>query len=526
MQISFTHNKSVTSSIFMKQLLFLILLVTSSIGFSQAAEQKEFNDKYEEFDYYAKPNKKNELSRYIRNHINIELLNAIKFKKKDPEKHCIFLSFRLNSKNKPVGLKVNSPYSELNESIRDAFKKYDIEKLNIPEKDKLNTYVLQIISKEDNYSIVNCSTNIIYDRFPVFEGCESIVDYNRMRTCINNQLQSHIVKNISHAEIINSKVIGYIKLYPKFRIDKNGEIEQINSKAPTESLTKELNRIISIFPKAKTPPTRNGNPTSLFYNGYVGLQIDSKDGKYEDEVLKSNDSLLNPNNDLALHFKKYISEKEINNIKFYRNQKSVKIFFGIDKKGKLVEIKTNLRDIKMNSKIIQTFKKYPLEKLNITSSNILTLYSYNVITKIANKKIIECNDEPYTLISPVFNKRCEKSKTPGELKNCFNQNLANIIQRKFDKDIRHKTKLSGDIKIFTRFQVNELGEIVNVKVRAPNPFLANEIEEILNSIPTVLKPGYSNGKAAKSSFSLPIKFNVGFINTPEDPFKDLTKRQY
>ena len=523
MQTLFPQNKNVWSSIFLRQLLFIILLVISNIGFSQAVEPKEFSDKYEEFDYYSKPNKKNELSRYIRKHIDLGLLNAIKFKKKDTRKQRIFLTFRLNSKNKPVGIYVNSPYSELNESIKEAFKKYGIEKFYIPEINKLNTYVLQIISVEDNNAIVNCSTNIIYDRYPVFEGCESIVDYNSMRRCINNKLESYIIKNISHTEIINSRVIGNIKLYPKFRININGEIEQINSKAPTESLTKELNRIISIFPKAKTPPTRNGNPTNLFYSTHVRLQIDSKDGKYEEEVLKSYDSILNSNNDLAIHFKKYLNEKEINNIVFYRNQKNIKIYFGINKKGKLIELRTNHKDSKFNNRIVNIFRKYPLENLHIDSPNNLTIYSFNIITRSSSKNVINCNDEPYSRIFPVFNKRCGKSKTPGELKKCFHQNIANIIRRNYDKDLRYKTQLTGNIKIFTRFQVNEFGKIVKVKVRAPNPFLANEFEEILSSIPNVLKPGYSNGKAVKSFFSMPINFSVG-VNKPEDPFKDLSKR--
>ena len=70
--------------------------------------------------------------------------------------------------------------------------------------------------------------------------------------------------------------------------------------------------------------------------------------------------------------------------------------------------------------------------------------------------------------------------------------------------------------------MNELGEIVNVKVRAPNPFIANEIEEILNAIPNVLTPAYINGKAITMPFTLPVIYRVG-SNKPEDPFKGLSK---
>ena len=522
LKIIFTLINKFLASIFMKQLIFLVLLVTNGFGFSQTSEPNEFKDKYEEFDYYAQPNKKNELSRYFRSHINTELLDAVKFKNDDTNKQRVFLSFRLSSKGNPIGITVNTPYSELNTNIIEAFKNYNIERFNIPKKNRLNTYVLQIVSTENGKTIVNCSTHIIYDRFPVFEGCEYIKGSLNMKPCINRLLESHVVKNISHTEIMNAKVIGFIRLEPKFIINKEGNIEQIKSKAPTENLRKELNRIMAFFPKAITPPTRNGKPTNLFYNGFVGLQIDSNGKKYEDDLLKSKDSLLKPDNELALHFKKHLSEKEINNITFFKKSKRITISFSIDKKGRIIDVESNGYNVKMNNRLIQIFKKFPFEKLNIKSTNVLTQYSYNVISKIGSRNIIECNDQPNTFIMAIFNKKCAKSKSRGALKKCFSENVSDILNIEFDNDMRHKTKLKGDIRTFTTFQVNALGEIENVKVRAPNPYIANEIEKILNAIPNVLKPAYFNGKAVKMPFTLPVRFRVG-ENKPEDPYKGLSK---
>jgi len=525
MTLLFSIYKNVKSSIFIKQLVLLILLFTTPVSFSQAKSSMEFIDKFEEFDYYAKPDKTNKLSAYFRSEMDTRLLKAVKFKQPDARKQRVFLSFQLNSKNEPIAIKVTSPYSELNNNIIVAFKKYDIEKLNIPEINPKNTYLLQIISKANDKIIVNCSTTIIYDRFPVFEGCESVVSYNRMKTCINKQLEKHIVKNMSPDEIIKAKVFGYIMLHPRFIVDKKGGIKQIKSKAPSVNLTNELNRIVALFPKAKIPPTRNGNPTNLYYDGYVGLQIGSKDEKYEDEVLKSKDTTLKGNNSLALHFKKYITEKELKNIAFFRKQQHIKISFGINKKGKLIEVKTNLRNIKMNNKLVQIFKKFPFEKLNIVPSNILTLYSYNIITKSASKNVIQCNDEPLTSIFPIFNKKCEKSKSPGVLKKCFSENITRFLVKNFDSKLRNKTKLKGEIKIYAMFQVDTLGNIAIIKVRAPNPFLSNEIGEIINSIPKVYKPGLSNGEVVKTKIGAPVRFRIGSERHESAP-KAFRTRQY
>ena len=502
----------------MKRLLFLFLI--SFHGFSQTIEYKTFTNKFEEFDYYAKPNKNNNLSRYFESNIDTRLLKALKFRNPDNNKKRIFLTFRLNKNNKVIGIRVNSQYSELDNSISAAFKKYDIEKLNIPEKNTQNIYALQIISKEDDEAIVNCSTNIVYDRYPVFEGCESITSYNKMRRCINKELESHVIKSISPMEIKEAKILGDLNLEMKFIIDETGVVKNIKSKTPTESLTNELNRIIAQFPKAKIPPFRNGKPTRLFYKTNILLLIDSKDSIYQDDVEKANNTLLlNPNNQLALHFKKYISDKELKNIIFPIKQKHIKVFFSVNKKGEPIEVKTNSKDLKLNSKIVRIFKEFPFEKLNINSSNVLDLYSYHIISKEYDKNVIKCNDKPSVTTLPFFNKKCEKSKTPSELKKCFSNNMSNILIRKFDRHLRHKTTLTGDIKIRSSFVIDTLGKIINVKVKAPNPFLANEIERIIKTIPNVYKPSYFNGKPKNYPFSLPIRFRIKGDDKPEDPFK-------
>jgi len=503
-------------------LLFFCIVFT---GFSQTVGNTSFSNKFEEFDYYAKPDKKNKLSKYFREHINLNLLDAVKFRETAAYKRRIFLSFRLNRKNKVVGVKVNSLYSELNNSIIKAFRKYDIEALEIPEKNLLNTYVIQIISNGGDETIVNCSTHVVYDRLPVFKGCESITSFNNMKTCINKQLESHVVKHISPNEIKKSKAFGYISLHPRFLINEEGVVIKTKAKAPTENLTKELNRVVALFPKAIIPPMRNGKPTKYFFNGFTGLVIDSEDGKYEEEVLQSNDAIYSPNNELALHFKQHLSEEELNKITFFKKQKRVIVYFSLNKKGEIAEIKTNRKDPKLNSRIIHVFKQFPLEKLNLKFSNKLALYSYNIVTKGYPKNRIECNNKPNVTVFPFFNKRCEKSKTPSQLKKCFSNNVSKILKRDFNKYVAGKTKLTGIIKIYAKFQVDETGAIINVKVRAPNPYITNEIENILKSIPKAYKPGYYNGEPKAVGLSVPIRFTIG-IKKPEDPFKNNRKYQF
>ena len=124
------------------------------------------------------------------------------------------------------------------------------------------------------------------------------------------------------------------------------------------------------------------------------------------------------------------------------------------------------------------------------------------------------------MIYPVFNKKCEKAKTPSELRKYFSKNVSNIVFRKFSTHLRHKIKLTRDNKIFSIFHVDTLGKIINIKVKAPNPFLANEIERIIKTIPYIYKPAYFNGKPIRSPFSLPIRMRI-----KENPLKILSNLQ-
>lgn len=493
----------------MKYFLFLLLFAYSSLGFSQT-EPKSFKDKFEEFEYYAKPNPTNDLSRYFRRHIDSNLLNTYKFKDTVESKNHIYLTFQFNKENKIVAIRVNSPYSELNKNISEAFKDYDIDKLTIPEKSRLNIYALQILSQKGGKMVVNCSSDIVYDRYPIYEGCESMTSNYQMKSCINKLLETHIIKKFSHAVIKKAKVLGSLTLKPEFIINGKGVVELLQSKNPIDSLTIELNRVVALFPNAKTPPLRNGKPSRLTFTGYIPLQIESENKEYLADVIKSKDSTLNPNCDLALHFKNFINENELIKNVFPLSKESVEISFSIDKKGKMIDVNASTGyNPTLNSRLVEIFKKYPIEKLNIKSTNVLETYKYTIITKGYPLNVIQCNETPNVYIPPCFDKNCEKSKSSEELMKYFYEKINEIIVRNISKSLYSKTELTKGFFVFCGFQVDSDAKIIDVKVKAPNPIMANGMEQIIKDT-TVYKPAYLNGKAIKSSYSIPIRFNVGY----------------
>ncbi|MCI9846135.1 hypothetical protein [Flavobacterium pectinovorum] len=511
----------------MKYFLFLLFFTYSGISFSQT-DYLTFIDKYEEFAFYAKPNKNNTLSKYFSKRIHSDLLSHYKVNDTIKNKKFVYLTFKINQQNKVTNIIVNSPYSELNKNIREAFINYNIEDLNIPEKNQLNTYTLQILSTEGDKMVINCSTNVVFDKLPVFEGCEPAVNKTKLSNCLLNKISEHVANNISAVEIKKAKILGSLNLHVKFSINEQGQIEKVNCKAPTDSLTKELNRVVALFPKAKIPATRNGNPTSFVYEKTISLEIESENEKYKEEVnqyqenlLNVSDEFLNPNTELALHFKKYISAEELAKIVFPLTHPGLFLYFNIDKNGKPIDIKTNANTLDLNNRFVEIFKKFPFEKLNIKSVNILETYRYPIIIERFNKNIIVSNDRPFVNTPPIFDKDCQTSKNSKELYDCMNQSIKNLVVNNFKRTIRNKTKLKGVINVRFSFQIDDKGKIINVKAFAPNAEICNELEQIIKSIPDVYKPAYLNGKAIITTRKYSFGFNVG--NNTIDDFKDLRK---
>lgn len=492
----------------MKNIFILFALFCCLVSYSQP-KIIEYNDKFKEFDYYAKPSTASDLTTFFKSRITKDLLNAVIPYGNNDFQRRIFLTFRMNN-NRVVNLKVNSEYSELNKMFIKVFKNYDIEKLNIKDKSPLNIYVIQLISWANNKPILNCSQHVIIDKYPVYKGCKSVISYNKMKGCINKILENHIVNNISTVELSKANIIGELKLNPKFLINKDGSLSKIKVKAKTNDLANELNRVVALLPKPLSPPMRNGNPTSLFYKGSVNLFINALNETYVDAIIKNKETSLNLSNtnDLALHFKKYLSDEELQRIPFPKKAKNISISFSIDKKGRVIELKTSNHKNKIsNDKLISIFKKFPLEKLKINSNDVLERYSYIILTKINNETIIECSNTAIIEKLPVY-KGCEKSKAPSALGKCLSEKISAHVMREFDTNIRNKTELKGKIKLLCIFKIDTDGNIIDVKAKAPNPFLANEVEKVIKDLPKVVAPGFQNGKAVKVPYSLPIVFYI------------------
>jgi hypothetical protein len=117
-------------------------------------------------------------------------------------------------------------------------------------------------------------------------------------------------------------------------------------------------------------------------------------------------------------------------------------------------------------------------------------------------------DVPFAIIEqvPLF-PGCENLASNEEQKKCMTNKITDFVGANFDTKIGKALNLTGVNRVIVQFKIDENGNVVDVKSRAPHPKLEEEAKRVINSLPQ-MTPGEQNGKAVGVMYSLPIVFQV------------------
>ena len=121
---------------------------------------------------------------------------------------------------------------------------------------------------------------------------------------------------------------------------------------------------------------------------------------------------------------------------------------------------------------------------------------------------LEPETVPFVTIqnAPVF-KGCE-GLSKEDNKRCFDKKMKKFVHRNFDTELANELGLhSGVHKIQTQFLINEKGNVVDIKIRAPHNKLKKETNRLINKLPK-FTPGIQRDKPVRVRYTLPIAFRV------------------
>ncbi|MCF6308460.1 MAG: M56 family metallopeptidase [Flavobacteriaceae bacterium] len=97
--------------------------------------------------------------------------------------------------------------------------------------------------------------------------------------------------------------------------------------------------------------------------------------------------------------------------------------------------------------------------------------------------------------------------TNEELKRCMSEKIMKLVQKEFNTELAADLGLEGKQRISVQFKIDELGNIVGVRARAPHKSLEKEALRVVSKLPK-MKPGEQDGKPVAVLYSLPILFKV------------------
>ena len=452
------------------------------------------------------PNPKNELSLYFKKQVSKKLLKKATFA---PRKNNIALSFLINSQNKPYAIKINAFGSKLlKEEILEAFETYPFEKLNLKNLNKKNRYHFQIISKNGNKNIFNCSSKIIVEQPPVCNNCEDLEYFEDIKNCLASEVRNHLYKTLDFS-LLNDINEDSTNLYIKYGVTSGGLKMDKKTKVPL-FFKDEVLRALSTFPKIQKEGVLNDIIQQPFYSSYIEFK------KGETPVYKNrlqeNANFSKPtlDNDLSLFFTEKLSENDLKKINLNRIYNRFVISFELDKNKKIFNINTNARSKEIDRKMIAVFKNFPFEKLNFADITPFNRYSIQVLSFTNNETIVNASSVISYIRIPIY-PGCERSKDLKDAKKCFSKGVQKTFGQNFDTELPNRLGLaSGKIKVLISFKVNLEGKVSNIytKLSRSSTPLSNEIKRVMNLIPKMTFAPVNNGKPVNIKYSIPFTLYV------------------
>lgn len=137
----------------------------------------------------------------------------------------------------------------------------------IPENDELE----MLIRREENVEIPFS----LVEQAPVFPGCETVNESQR-RQCFTDGMNRFIQRSFNADVIKQAGLTGKQRITSIFKINENGDIVFIQSRAARQELIDEANRVIALLPKMK-PGKQRGRNVIVPYSIPIIIQVQDDD---------------------------------------------------------------------------------------------------------------------------------------------------------------------------------------------------------------------------------------------------------
>jgi len=131
--------------------------------------------------------------------------------------------------------------------------------------------VVDVVEAPVEEEIADVPFAVIED-VPIFPGCENLSNNDQRKKCMSEKVQDFVNKKFNTDLGSQLGLSGVNRIIVQFKIDKNGNITEVRSRAPHPRLEQEAARVINALPKMK-PGKQRGKPVGVMYSLPIVFQV-------------------------------------------------------------------------------------------------------------------------------------------------------------------------------------------------------------------------------------------------------------
>ncbi|WP_242133677.1 M56 family metallopeptidase [Aestuariivivens marinum] len=251
----------------------------------------------------SKEDQKACISNSIAKHVNRNFNTGIASQLGLVGRQRINVIFKIDTEGHVTGIRSSAPHPKLEEEAIRVIKTLP---QMTPGKQKgkavIVPYSLPIIFQVQDQSVVDETVVVAYgqtpsknelsedievpfaviEEAPIFPGCETLTTNTEKRQCMSEKIQEFVAKNFNTKLATDIGLTGRQRINVIFKIDAEGNITGVRSRAPHPKLEEEAVRVISALPKM-IPGKQKGKVVTVPYSLPIIFEVEN-DTQMLDEV--------------------------------------------------------------------------------------------------------------------------------------------------------------------------------------------------------------------------------------------------
>ncbi len=113
----------------------------------------------------------------------------------------------------------------------------------------------------------------VIENVPIYPGCEGAKGNSGKKACMSEKIDKWVKKKFNGDLAGDLGLEGIQRIFVRFKINKNGNVVDVQARAPHPKLEQEAVRVVKSLPKM-TPGKQRGKPVGVLYSLPIRFQVE------------------------------------------------------------------------------------------------------------------------------------------------------------------------------------------------------------------------------------------------------------